>query len=60
MSEVIVRYFITTNPTNEHARWSKLTAGPFQDRAMAERALANLASNPDFRGGEIVENTDED
>jgi hypothetical protein len=30
-------------------------AGPFNAYATAEKTLSNVASNPDFRGGKIVE-----
>jgi len=29
--------------------------GDFEDRYLAEQALANAANSPDFRGGKIVE-----
>ncbi len=31
--------------------------GDFEDRYLAEQALANAANSPDFRGGKIVDIT---
>ena len=51
-SEEYVVHYSLLNHQND-SRWVKFTLGPFQDRAVAEQALANLASNPGLRGAEI-------
>jgi hypothetical protein len=51
-----VHYEIVTQASYDDAALIALKIGGFEDRANAEKALINLACNPNFRGGGITSN----
>jgi hypothetical protein len=54
MYKVQVKYqaYIDGKPVDQTIKGE---IGDFEDRYLAEQALANAANSPDFRGGKIVE-----